>query len=188
MYHDVSRRGLTGRLLPIMYHDVSPKRPSAEPPEASESPTEEDDRAERKERVLHTRVPAVLEAELKRFAQSLRIPVSNLVRTILEDAMQFADTASENVESRLKQAAHHLEHERERLKKRVVPPPPPESQNALRDVIAYNTVTVAQRVSCASCAKRLEPGDRAHLGLSDRPPPEGAPRVFVCDDCVPQAH
>lgn len=163
-----------------MYHDVSRDKP----PQPDEAPSE-DDRADRKERVLHTRVPAVLEAELKRFAQSLRIPVSNLVRTILEDAMQFADSASENVESRLKQAAHHLEHERERLKKRVVPPPPPEAQRALRDVIAFNTVTVAQRVTCASCAKRLDPGDRAHLGLSDQP---DAPRVFVCDDCLPQAH
>ena len=168
-----------------MYHDVSRTKPLQPQPPASEPEDVGDERADRKERVLHTRVPAVLEAELKRFAQGLRIPVSNLVRTILEDAMQFADSASENVESRLKQAAHHLGHERERLKKRVVPPPPPESQTALRDVIAFNTVTVAQRVSCASCAKRLEPGDRAHLGLSDRPL-EGAPRVFVCDDCLPQ--
>ncbi|MFO0616238.1 MAG: hypothetical protein U0414_26830 [Polyangiaceae bacterium] len=165
---------------------MSRNRPPPAPPVPSEE--EEEDRAERKERVLHTRVPAVLEAELKRFAQNLRIPVSNLVRTILEDAMHFADSASENVESRLKQAAEHLEHERERLKKRVVPPPAPEGQAALRDVIAFNTVTVAQRVSCASCAARLEPGDRAHLGIPDRPPPEGTPRVFVCDDCLPRAH
>ena len=39
-----------------------------------------------KERVIHTRVPALLEEELKRFAENLRMPVSNLVRAILEDA------------------------------------------------------------------------------------------------------
>src|SRR3954462_9941506 len=73
----------------------------------------------KKERVLHTRVPAVLERELKRFADNLRIPVSNLVRTILEDALDVADAATENVEERLKNAAKQLEHERERLKRRV---------------------------------------------------------------------
>lgn len=169
-----------------MYHGVTRTKSAPSTVADPVEPEDGEERADRKERVLHTRVPAVLEAELKRFAQSLRIPVSNLVRTILEDAMELADSASENVESRLKQAANHLEHERERLKKRVVPAPPPESQSALRDVIAFNTVTVAQRVSCASCARRLEPGGRAHLGLADRPV-DGAPRVFVCDDCLPQA-
>ena len=70
----------------------------------------------RKERVLHTRVPAVLERELKRFADNLRIPVSNLVRTILEDAVSVADRAGDRVEERLRTAAEHLGHERERLR------------------------------------------------------------------------
>ena len=77
----------------------------------------------KKERVLHTRVPAVLERELKRFADNLRVPVSNLVRTILEDALSVADAATENVEERLKKAAHQLEVEREKLKKKVMHDP-----------------------------------------------------------------
>ena len=72
---------------------------------------------EKKERVLHTRVPAVLEQELKRFADNLRVPVSNLVRTILEDALEVADHATENVEGRLKKAAGALEKERQKLRK-----------------------------------------------------------------------
>ena len=42
-------------------------------------------RRARKERVLHTRIPALLEEDLKSAAERLRVPVSNLVRTILED-------------------------------------------------------------------------------------------------------
>jgi hypothetical protein len=71
----------------------SPKREAGSPspaPESEEqgssgpsSEAEGEAREARKERVLHTRVPAVLERELKRFADNLRIPVSNLVRTIL---------------------------------------------------------------------------------------------------------
>ena len=56
----------------------------------SDEDREKDDRDEaapKKERVLHTRVPAVLEEELKRLATALRMPVSNLVRAVLEDAV-----------------------------------------------------------------------------------------------------
>jgi hypothetical protein len=43
--------------------------------------------AEKKERVLHARIPAALEDQIKRLADSLRVPVSNLVRNMLEDAI-----------------------------------------------------------------------------------------------------
>src|SRR5262249_49965529 len=43
--------------------------------------------AEKKERVLHARIPAALEEQIKRLADSLRVPVSNLVRNMLEDAI-----------------------------------------------------------------------------------------------------
>ena len=39
-------------------------------------------RSGKKERVLHTRVPEVLEEELKRLATNLRLPVSNVVPCI----------------------------------------------------------------------------------------------------------
>jgi hypothetical protein len=134
----------------------------------------------KKERVLHTRVPAVLERELKRFADNLRIPVSNLVRTILEDALNVADAATENVESRLKKAAKQLEHERERLKARVKFDP-------LKDVFAFQDITLAQDATCAKCERDLAAGTRASLGLTDEPPngSRKKPRIFVCDECLP---
>lgn len=172
MYHGVTRDSSRPPKAPV--EAASPgDPPEADAPEANE-------RAEKKERVLHTRVPAVLEAELKRFAQSLRVPVSNLVRTILEDAVNVADAAGQNVESRLKAAAHQVHEERERLKKRVAPDP-------LRDVFAYQTVTLAQAATCAKCQTQLAPGDRAHMGLSDPPARPPNARVFVCDACVPRA-
>jgi hypothetical protein len=135
-------------------------------------------REARKERVLHTRVPAVLERELKRFAENLRIPVSNLVRTILEDAVSVADVATENVEQGLKRAAEHLEHERERLRKKIEQPDP------LKGIVAFQDVTLATPATCARCSKELPAGVRAHLGISDG---RDGPRVFVCTDCLPKA-
>src|SRR6185369_13851071 len=93
----------------------------------------DENEAAKKERVLHTRVPAVLEKELKRFADNLRIPVSNLVRTILEDALSVADAASEGAQARLLKAARQLETERERLRAKMKSEP-------LKDVFAFQTV------------------------------------------------
>src|SRR5579862_3102354 len=98
-----------------MYHVVTrtPPRQRTPPPE----PTE--DSSARKERVLHTRVPAVLERELKRLADSTRMPVSNLVRAILEDALEVADKASGRVEEGLRHAVDRVSREREHLRERA---------------------------------------------------------------------
>jgi hypothetical protein len=151
-----------------MYHGVTQKVDS-----------DEDVKEDKKERVLHTRVPAVLEAELKRFAQNLRIPVSNLVRTILEDALVVADAAGDRVEERLRKAATQIQSERERLRRKIKPDP-------LSDVYAFQDVTVAQATSCAKCEAALEAGTHAHLGLIDPTVSGGIARVFVCDDCLPK--
>jgi hypothetical protein len=167
-----------------MYHGVtqtegpSDRRPRDVEPRESEAAEREPDSARdgKKERVLHTRVPAVLERELKRFADNLRVPVSNLVRTILEDALSVADAATENVEERLKKAAHHLEKERERIKKKM-------EHDPLEGIVAFQEVVLAVPGRCAKCDKALERGTRANLGIGEVP---GGPRRFVCEDCLPK--
>lgn len=136
-----------------------------------------DDTSNKKERVLHTRVPAVLERELKRLAENLRVPVSNLVRAMLEDAVAVADVATENVEHRLKSFAEKLEDNRDRLKKKV-------ARDPLADVFAFQPVKLAMPAQCAKCETELARGTSANLGLTDKPRP-GGERVFVCDACVP---
>jgi hypothetical protein len=132
---------------------------------------------ELKERVLHTRVPAVLEAELKRFAQSMRVPVSNLVRTILEDAVAVADRATARVERELRTTAEHLHDERGKMKRAVARLDP------LEGVFGYQPLMMAVAAPCGRCTSPLQPGAQAWLALSDR---EG-PRLFVCARCVPGA-
>ena len=144
----------------------------------SEPGSDEGGGSGKKERVLHTRVPAVLERELKRFAENLRMPVSNLVRAILEDAVNAADAAGESVEGRLKRAAQQLGREREKLKKRVLP-------DQFASVYAFQPVTLAQPATCARCGRSLSRGDHAHLGMSEPPPKSPADRIVVCDTCLP---
>jgi hypothetical protein len=159
-----------------MYHGVTQSTERPDEAEVPESPESANGTSAKKERVLHTRVPAVLERELKRFADNLRIPVSNLVRTILEDAVSVADAATENVEERLKKAALHLEKERERIKKRM-------EHDPLEGLVAFQEVTLAVPTTCAKCATELARGARANLGISEA---SGMPRRFVCVECLPR--
>ena len=149
-----------------------------DPPMEGPSPAEGGDSG-KKERVLHTRVPAVLERELKRLADNLRIPVSNLVRAVLEDAVNVADVATENVEQRLKNFAKNLEQERGKLKRRVQRVP-------LADVFGFQSLTLAQPATCAKCQKEMSRGETAHLGLTDKAR-SATIRIFVCGACLPTA-
>lgn len=167
-----------------MYHDVTQDvgqreggRPSGDDADAVVDAAEPNGKDARKERVLHTRVPAVLERELKRFADNLRVPVSNLVRTILEDALSVADAATENVEERLKKAAHTLEKEREKLKKRM-------EHDPLEGIVAFQEVTLAVPTVCAKCEAKMDRGSRANLGVGEV---AGGPRRFVCGGCLPHS-
>ncbi len=181
---------MTARRSGATYHEVTRTNDHpdgdkpVEAPPAEAAGTEGDDESGgasgKKERVLHTRVPAVLERELKRFAENLRMPVSNLVRAILEDAVTAADAATESVESRLKRAAQQLATERERLKRRVLP-------DQFASVYAFQPVTLAQPVACARCSRPLARGDHAHLGMSEVPAKNANERIFVCEACLPHA-
>lgn len=167
-----------------MYHGVTQKgkRPVETVRNREPEPADEDEaRDDKKERVLHTRVPAVLEQELKRFAQNLRVPVSNLVRTILEDALEVADAAGDRVEERLRKAATQLQSERERLRRKLRADP-------LADVYAFQEVTLAQPTHCAKCDVELPKGTRAHLALVDAEASGGPSKLFVCEKCLPHVH
>lgn len=162
-----------------MYHAVTRDRPAAsdQGEDAPSSATDEEQGSDRKERVLHTRVPAVLEKELKRFADSLRVPVSNLVRTILEDALAVADRATGRVEAELQAAAKAASEQRQTLRTKLRP------RSILDEVFAFQPVVLAQATRCSACGVELERGADAWLGMRDTP----GPRVIACGSCVPRA-
>ncbi|MBK8169181.1 MAG: hypothetical protein IPK60_02415 [Sandaracinaceae bacterium] len=150
----------------------------------------DDDQGEpsRKERVLHTRVPAVLESELKRLAESLRVPVSNVVRAILEDAVDAADAVSRRVEGDIRGWAEKLAAERSRLRSGVqeggqpVPSASP-SADALSSVLGFQSLMLAQNAKCAVCGRELVRGAEAYLGI--RESGVAGPRVVLGKECLP---
>src|SRR5688572_23181356 len=118
---------------------------------------------ERKERVLHARIPAALEEQIKRLAEGLRVPVSNLVRNMLEDAISMTRRMRDQLPGVMGVPAEPL---------------PPD----LSVIYGWQDLTLNVASPCARCGQGLVPGDQAYLGLSDT----REPRVFICPACLPR--
>jgi hypothetical protein len=72
-------------------------------------------RHRRKERVLHTRVSDGLADDIRRLADDLRVPASNLVRNVLEEVFAVVEAMSDDVGGLFEDVLDEAEAARERL-------------------------------------------------------------------------
>jgi hypothetical protein len=119
----------------------------------------------RQERWLHTRISEGLEDALKREAKRRRLPVSLLVRNVLEGAF---DLVEDLVEEGL-----HVARRSQELVRNV-------SRSAADEIYGWQELVLNRTGQCVRCEAPLGAGDRAFRGLRDAP---GAP-VFLCPTCV----
>lgn len=157
--------------------------------------TDDDDtkdrRQPRKERVLHTRVPAVLEQELKRVANAWRVPVSNVVRALLEDALDTIDIVGAKAEDELRVVAEKLASERHRIRQRSTqqrsePPPsyePPAPADPLQGAVGVTPITLVHDTVCGLTGETLPAGSEAYMVLFDDP----RRQLITGRDALPQA-
>jgi len=153
--------------------------------------SQEDDKESRpktkKERVLHTRVPAVLEQELKRVASAWRMPVSNVVRAMLEDALDTLDVVGAKAEGELREVAQMLASERDRIRRRStehlskihgaaqetqtpeVSEVPEPSADPLAGAIGATPITLVHDAVCGVSGQKLPAGSEAYMVLFDDP-------------------
>ncbi|MBW2267278.1 MAG: ribbon-helix-helix domain-containing protein [Deltaproteobacteria bacterium] len=141
-------------------------------------------RSERKERVLHTRVPEVLVEDLKQLAEGMKVPVSNLVRTALEEVVDAFSAVSRKTEgelrglaARLVAAGHDEDAEPSAPAGRSSAARPP-----LEGIVGFQHMTLAREAVCALSGRSLAPGEDAYFGVRDG---EG-PLVIVAPECVPR--
>src|SRR5262249_43546455 len=114
----------------------------------------DDDEPELKERVIHTRVPERLEAELRERAERLGMSVSNLVRNLLGHAFGLVgDVAAD---------AHAVARA---VKGEKAPAPPTETP--IGDVLAWQTMVLAKNAVCARCNDLLPKGRDAAIGVPE---------------------
>lgn len=180
--------------------DQPPERDDEERPEPPEAAPE---RKTKKERVLHTRVPAILEQELKNLATSWRMPVSNVVRAILEDAIDTVDRVGRAAEGELLGVAQRLSDERARL--RNIPHHPPASEGTkatapddapaaaqpqpsttpspIAGAIGFTAMVLANDVVCPVTGEALRAGEQAYLVMFLEP----GRHAIVSPRAVPKA-
>jgi len=132
-----------------------------------------DEEPERKERVIHTRVPESLEAELRERAERLGISVSNLVRNVLGHAFGLVGdvVADSQAIARAARARAPRESQEAREDK------PPEA--TFEDVLGWQQVALAKNAVCTRCNAILARGSDAGLGITER-----SARVIVCVACM----
>ena len=166
-------------------------------PEANDS---ERPRRDRKERVLHTRISQQLAEDIGRMAEDLRVPVSNLVRNVLEEVFSVVETVTDNVgeliegvmeeAGRARERARHGRFRAGRHRERSDPSahgdparerrtaePPREDPP---DLIGWQPLILARAGVCSDCAAPLARGERAYVGVSHAGP--GA--ITLCADCL----
>jgi len=144
----------------------------------------------------------VLEKELKQAAKALRVPVSNLVRTILEDALTTAQAVGRVAEEELRGAADRLGDERRKWKEsseasgeavaraaaREKKDSPSEEASVdsseaspLEGVLGFQSLVLAVPADCALCGHAMPAGSEAYLGVREG----SGPRVIVGPECLP---
>jgi len=76
-------------------------------------------RRARKGRVLHTRVSEQLSDDIRRLADDLRVPASNLVRNVLEEVFTVVESMSDDVGVLVDDVVEEAEAARERIRDRL---------------------------------------------------------------------
>ncbi len=155
----------------------------------SDRDDKKDRREGRKERVLHTRVPAVLEQELKRVANAWRVPVSNVVRALLEDALDTLDVVGAKAEDELRGVAEKLASERQRIRQKSTeqiseaPLSSEQPSDPLEGAVGATPITLVHDAVCGLTGQALPAGSEAFMVLFDDP----RRKLITGRDALPRA-
>ena len=124
---------------------------------------------ERKERVLHTRVPQSLDRHLKQRARSLGMSVSTVVRHVLLNTFGLVEdivTDSTNIALAIAGQDTLPSGDRDRA--------------AGADILGWQEAVLNRNAVCDRCNVILRKGTRAAIGLRERP----GPRAILCQRCL----
>ena len=110
----------------------------------------------RKEEYLGARVPKELRDRVIAKAKEQGIPVSILIRNILEDAFKDQPAAAPEVETPVS----------------ITP-----DRSLLDSVLAWDSISLNKSINCSKCGKLLSAGDDALMGLGS------SSLVVICKSC-----
>ena len=127
---------------------------------------------DRNERVIHTRVPERLEAELKGRAEALGVSVSNLVRNVLNNAFGL-------VEDIVADSARLAETARSTFR-HPAPPAARAAGSEVAEVVGWQEMILGKNAVCDRCNTILPRGQDAAIAIVDGP----GPRPILCRACL----
>jgi hypothetical protein len=117
---------------------------------------------ERKERVLHTRVPESLDRHVKRRARNLGMSVSTVVRNVLLNTFGLVeDIVTDSANIALSIAGEG-------------------ATPTASDVIGWQEAVLNLNAVCGQCNAVLRKGARAAIGVRER----SGPRAIICIRCL----
>jgi hypothetical protein len=137
------------------------------------------DLGERKERVLHTRVPESLDRHIKRRARSLGMSVSTVVRNILLNTFGLVEdivTDSTNIALAITGQEALPPGERGRARG----PSAAHDVPAASEILGWQEAVLNLNAVCDHCNGVLRRGTRAAIAVRDRP----GPRAIICRRCL----
>lgn len=139
---------------------------------STDPPDDDAAEVERKERVIHTRVPETLDAQLRQRAQELGMSVSNLVRNVLGHTFGLVGDVVADSHAIAKAARGG-----DRRATDASPPPAaPASPTSIDDVLGWQPMVLGKNAICARCNAILPKGKDAALGVGSM--------LVVCPDCL----
>jgi hypothetical protein len=173
-------------------------------PHADEGPRHRHHGRRRKERVLHTRISEELADDIRRIADDLRIPVSNIVRNVLEETFSAVERVSGDVGDILEDVVDEAEATRKRIlwrqrrqhrRRRARNDPrsqheaPAGESETLEsapaddpagDVMGWQPLVLHRAQLCVLCGASLERGESAFVAVTE----QGVGGKFACEACV----
>ena len=120
----------------------------------------------RKEEYLGARVPKELKEKVITRAAELGIPVSILIRKLLEGAFSENELDGKSLDS--KKRADHPQDAVGQIAARRYP-----------TVLGWENIRLNRQTMCAGCGKKIGPGACVTLGLSV----QGEEHIILCDIC-----
>lgn len=131
------------------------------------------DEREKKERVLHTRIPESLDEEIREHANQLGLSVSNLVRNVLQNAVGLVDDI---IADTARTATGGKVAPRPKVKPGVGQP----GESGESEVLGWQEAILEKNAVCDRCNAILEKGSHGAIAIL-----EGAGRRPIrCIGCV----
>lgn len=132
----------------------------------------------KKERVIHTRVPEQLDAQLKDKAQGLGMSVSKLIRNVLTNTFDLVD----DIVADSAEIARSTHNANRAQKETTDSTEIDETENqSSPQVLGWQPAVLNLNAVCISCNAILPKGQSAHIGISDGP--TSAPQI-ICNICI----